>query len=312
MTMRSPGLREAFLICHLRGAFDDIVEIVCIFRQHAVQSPRNGQPSRRFHQRRQRDDRRLGAFARRAQCGRAGFRPGDDGARVNGVRHFVHRRHDGIRSGFLRRRPGGIDKRLIERIALQQPRRSCPSSPRLRPDAAPVAVSAESITASAPSNTAVATSDTSARVGPGASIIDSSICVATITGLPTRRAARVISFCRRAPSPSAAQRRDRRAPPSEHRPDRGFPTATPAPLAFRSWREWRRVRSPSCATRQHRPAAARTTAPPNPRRYRARHEDHADLCRHGRKRQQGVGQIHPLAIFDLAAQLHDRLSGIRL
>ena len=58
----------------------------------------------------------------------------------------------------------------------------------------PAADSADSITASAPSKMAVATSDTSARVGTGLLIIDSSICVATTTGLPARRAARVIDF----------------------------------------------------------------------------------------------------------------------
>ena len=58
----------------------------------------------------------------------------------------------------------------------------------------PAADSADSMMASAPSNTAVATSETSARVGTGAEIIDSSICVATTTGLPARRAARVICF----------------------------------------------------------------------------------------------------------------------
>ena len=58
----------------------------------------------------------------------------------------------------------------------------------------PAADSADSMMASAPSNTAVATSDTSARVGTGAVIIDSSIWVATTTGLPARRAARVICF----------------------------------------------------------------------------------------------------------------------
>ena len=52
----------------------------------------------------------------------------------------------------------------------------------------PEALSAESMTASAPSNTAVATSDTSARVGTGEVIIDSSIWVATTTGLPSLRA----------------------------------------------------------------------------------------------------------------------------
>ena len=50
--------------------------------------------------------------------------------------------------------------------------------------------------ASAPSNTAIDTSETSARVGTGEVIIDSSIWVATTTGLPKRRAMRIIRFCR--------------------------------------------------------------------------------------------------------------------
>ena len=58
----------------------------------------------------------------------------------------------------------------------------------------PAADSADSITASAPSKIAVATSETSARVGTGLLIIDSSIWVATTTGLPARRAVRVICF----------------------------------------------------------------------------------------------------------------------
>ena len=52
----------------------------------------------------------------------------------------------------------------------------------------PLAVSAESITASDPSKIAFATSDASARVGRGFSVIDSSICVAVITGLRNSRA----------------------------------------------------------------------------------------------------------------------------
>ena len=46
-----------------------------------------------------------------------------------------------------------------------------------------------------PSRIAFATSDASARVGSGAWIIDSSICVAVITGLPRSRARRMIRFC---------------------------------------------------------------------------------------------------------------------
>ena len=42
----------------------------------------------------------------------------------------------------------------------------------------------------------MATSETSARVGTGSTIIDSSIWVATITGLPKRRAARVVDGLR--------------------------------------------------------------------------------------------------------------------
>ena len=52
----------------------------------------------------------------------------------------------------------------------------------------PTLVSPDSITASAPSSTALATSEASARVGAGLVIIDSSIWVATMTGLALRRA----------------------------------------------------------------------------------------------------------------------------
>merc|ERR1711935_1273332 len=48
----------------------------------------------------------------------------------------------------------------------------------------PLAVSPDNMTQSAPSRTALATSDPSARVGRGFLTIDSSICVAQMTGLP--------------------------------------------------------------------------------------------------------------------------------
>ena len=48
----------------------------------------------------------------------------------------------------------------------------------------PYAVSPDSMTASVPSLTAIAMSETSALVGVGLVIIDSSMLVATITGLP--------------------------------------------------------------------------------------------------------------------------------
>jgi hypothetical protein len=59
----------------------------------------------------------------------------------------------------------------------------------------PAAVSAESMTASLPSKIALATSDASARVGTAFSIIVSSICVATMQGLPHSAHFATISFC---------------------------------------------------------------------------------------------------------------------
>ncbi len=52
----------------------------------------------------------------------------------------------------------------------------------------PTVVSPLNMIASASSKTALATSVTSARVGMGDSIMLSSMCVATMTGRPTRRA----------------------------------------------------------------------------------------------------------------------------
>ena len=45
-----------------------------------------------------------------------------------------------------------------------------------------------------PSSTALATSEASARVGSGLDTIDSSICVAVITGFPASRPSRMIRF----------------------------------------------------------------------------------------------------------------------
>ena len=82
----------------------------------------------------------------------------------------------------------------------------------------PDALSADSMTASAPSNTAVATSETSARVGTGAVIIDSSIWVATTIGLPSLAPCGSCFSEGRERARAASRRRDRRAPPSPHRP----------------------------------------------------------------------------------------------
>ena len=60
---------------------------------------------------------------------------------------------------------------------------------------APTADSADSMTQSVPSRMAFATSVASARVGRRFEVIDSSICVAVITGLARRLASRITRFC---------------------------------------------------------------------------------------------------------------------
>ena len=59
----------------------------------------------------------------------------------------------------------------------------------------PLAVSPDSMTALVPSRTALATSFVSARVGLGFLIMESNICVAVITVLPTMLHFFIISFC---------------------------------------------------------------------------------------------------------------------
>ena len=60
----------------------------------------------------------------------------------------------------------------------------------------PVADSPESMTQSVPSRIALATSVASARVGRRLVVMDSSICVAVMTGLPARLALPISCFCR--------------------------------------------------------------------------------------------------------------------
>src|SRR4051812_50087507 len=82
----------------------------------------------------------------------------------------------------------------------------------------PTLVSPDSITASAPSSTALATSEASARVGAGLLIIDSSIWVATITGLALRRGLFAPPLFREGPAPRGGPP-PRGPPPAPKPPD---------------------------------------------------------------------------------------------
>src|SRR5262249_40216660 len=155
----------------------------------------------------------------------------------------------------------------------------------------PAADSADSITASAPSNTAVATSDTSARVGTGLLIIDSSIWVATTTGLPARRAARVSCFWMPGTfSSGSSTPRSPRATISQS--VKSMISSTPAPAApARVVRRFGAVLGP-LNDRQPDPVDAGR---------QRRLQIGAILLGHGRERDRGVGQAHALACRQAAA-----------
>ena len=80
------------------------------------------------------------------------------------------------------------------RLRLDRPRDRCPSSPPPRPGTRRPPSRPRASAPTCRRGSALATSLASARVGSGAWSIDSSICVAVITGLPRSSAARMIRF----------------------------------------------------------------------------------------------------------------------
>ena len=165
--------------------------------------------------------------------GDAGLGPADDGAGLDGLGHFMHRRHDGVGRGVFRRAALGFDDGVIERIVFHRAWRCGPSSAPLPPDRRRWRDSADSITASAPSNTAVATSRDfgAGRHGRGDHGFQH-------LGRHHHRLAGLaggagdLLLQARHPLPAAFPRPDRRAPPSARRPVPGCRPATASALGF--------------------------------------------------------------------------------
>jgi len=161
----------------------------------------------------------------------------------------------------------------------------------------------------APSNTAVATSE---HLRPWSArdvvIIDSRLCVATTTGLPYLRAARMMRFAGRGTFSSGSRRRGRRAPPSARRkPSYLSRRARPGLL-----RSWNMIRARAAAILAHFPANGFLRAAA---RRKTRHPvdaggdaglQSADPCPSCRDRDFGIRQRHALAIRHPAAD--DELS----
>ena len=177
----------------------------------------------------------------------------------------------------------------------------------------PIAVSPASMIASTPSATALAASLTSARVGRGSSVIDSSTCVATMTGMPRCCAPRVMVFCARGTCSSGI---------SSPRSPRATMTAShDSRISLRC----------SSASGRSSFATRGTSAPPDVCHQLARlpevrlglHEadrDHVDaerqpepqivgvLRRDRRRGQLDSRRIDPLVLADLASFNHSRLN----
>ena len=241
----------------------------------------------------------------------AGLGPADDGAGVDRLGHFMHRRHDRVGRGGFRRRALGFDDGLIARIGFHR------------------------------EGDAVHHRHGFDRIGAGRRFRRQHHGVGAVEhggrhvgdfgagrhgrldhrfqhlGRHHHRLARLARgagdlFLQAGHAlPAAAPRPDRRAPPSAHRPVPGSRAARPAPWAFRSWPARRRGPPRSSSARPRPRAAARRTARSSRRPDCQRGiEIAAVLGRHGRHRQQRVGHVDALAVLDLAADLHDRLGKV--
>ena len=130
----------------------------------------------------------------RQHAGRCGaVREDHDGAQVQVARGMRH----GLANGLGNRQAFALPD-AAEAAAARGPSRPRPrcgtSSPPSPADTCPPRFRPRASTASVPSKMALATSLASARVGRGFSIIDSSICVAVITGRRKSSARRMICF----------------------------------------------------------------------------------------------------------------------
>ena len=131
-----------------------------------------------------RENRRAGPQRRQAPRGFAAARDRDDRLRVAALGQGDGRLAERLRVIVVARR-----KARRAAVGLDSASRMIASSVcTARAGNAPAAVSPASMIASTPSSTALAASLTSARVGRGSVVIDSSTCVATMTGMRCRHA----------------------------------------------------------------------------------------------------------------------------
>ena len=153
-------------------------------------APVQGEPARRVVAIGGRENRRARAERRQPPRRAAAARDGHDGLGVAAVGERDRRLAERLRM-VVARVVSSAQRIDASRGGLDSASRMIASSVcTARAGNAPTAVSPASMIASTPSSTALAASLTSARVGRASCVIDSSTCVATMTGMPRRRALR--------------------------------------------------------------------------------------------------------------------------
>ena len=159
------------------------VEVVADRHAQRHHAPVERQPARGLVAFGRRDDRRARAQRRQAPRRAAAARDRDDGLRVAAIGQRDRRLAE--RLGVIVVRPDRRPRAQTSDAGLASASRMIASSVcTARAGYAPAAVSPASMIASTPSSTAFAASLTSARVGRASVVIDSSTCVATMTGTP--------------------------------------------------------------------------------------------------------------------------------
>ena len=182
MPTRSPGLNQPSSTTRARGRRDQFLGDLVAAHRRRLHAPHQPAAAHGLAARGERDDRHRRPVGGDQPRGAAAQRRADERVEVELVRRPRRRVGQRVRRVAPVAPHAALVPLPVRARSARCAWRSSPASPPTRPATAPTALSWESMTASVPSRIALATSVTSARVGREEATIESSICVAVITG----------------------------------------------------------------------------------------------------------------------------------